>query len=131
MARRRYTWTLADMPQATVPADDPPPPAKVPAAPAAPAPAPVEAAARQRRPVAERRGRQPEPGLGGVADGLPARLDDPCRWPAEPTHIPRVAAGVPDRVARLRALGNAVVPQVVAEIGRAILAAEAETRRVA
>lgn len=31
-------------------------------------------------------------------------------WDAEPD-IPRVAAGIPDRVSRLKALGNAVVPQ--------------------
>jgi DNA (cytosine-5)-methyltransferase 1 len=41
-------------------------------------------------------------------------------WPG----TPRVARGVPDRVARLRALGNALVPQIVTLIGRAILAAE-------
>jgi hypothetical protein len=43
-----------------------------------------------------------------------------ARWLAEP-RVGRLAVGVPARVAKLRALGNAVVPQVVAEIGRAIL----------
>jgi DNA (cytosine-5)-methyltransferase 1 len=47
-------------------------------------------------------------------------------WPAEPG-IRRVADGFPGRVDRVRALGNAVVPQVAAMIGRAILAAEAQT----
>lgn len=41
-------------------------------------------------------------------------------WLAEPG-VGRVAHGVPRRVDRLRGLGNAVVPQVVAEIGRAII----------
>jgi DNA (cytosine-5)-methyltransferase 1 len=45
------------------------------------------------------------------------------KWLPEPD-VGRVAHGVPNRVDRLRALGNAVVPQVVAEIGRAILMAE-------
>jgi DNA (cytosine-5)-methyltransferase 1 len=40
-------------------------------------------------------------------------------WDTEPD-VGRVAHGVPSRVDRLRALGNAVVPQIVAEIGRAI-----------
>ena len=42
-------------------------------------------------------------------------------WLAEP-NVGRVAHGVPKRVDRLRALGNAVVPQVVEVIGRAIIA---------
>ena len=45
-------------------------------------------------------------------------------WASEP-NVGRVAHGVPARVDRLRALGNAVVPQVVEMIGRAILQAEA------
>ena len=41
-------------------------------------------------------------------------------WLPEP-NVGRVAHGVPRRVDRLKALGNAVVPQVVEQIGRAIL----------
>jgi DNA (cytosine-5)-methyltransferase 1 len=42
------------------------------------------------------------------------------KWLAEPD-VGRVANGVPNRVDRLKCLGNAVVPQVVEQIGRAIL----------
>ena len=45
-------------------------------------------------------------------------------WQTEPD-VGRVADGVPARVDRLRCLGNAVVPQVVAMIGAAILRWEA------
>jgi DNA (cytosine-5)-methyltransferase 1 len=44
-------------------------------------------------------------------------------WLPEPG-VGRVANGVPGRVDRLRSLGNAVVPQVVEVIGRAIMATE-------
>ena len=50
-------------------------------------------------------------GLGGI-------------WETEPD-VGRVADGVPSRVDRLRALGNAVVPQIPELIGHAILEAEA------
>ena len=48
------------------------------------------------------------------------------RWPVEPG-VGRVAHGVPRRVDRIRALGNAVVPQLVAEIGRSIMVAHERT----
>jgi DNA (cytosine-5)-methyltransferase 1 len=44
-------------------------------------------------------------------------------WGTEPD-VGRVAYGVPNRVDRLRALGNAVVPQIPEIIGRAIMNAE-------
>jgi len=57
--------------------------------------------------------------LGRSADGLPAWLDRP-RWPARPGEAqhawepPRTVAGrLPQRANRLKALGNAVVPQCV------------------
>jgi len=48
-------------------------------------------------------------------------------WSVEPD-VGRVAHGVPARVDRLRCLGNAVVPQVVEVIGRAIIAHEERNR---
>ena len=54
-----------------------------------------------------------QPGMGGVADGVSPWLDEP--------DIGRVATGVKNRSRRLKALGNAVVPQVVEQIGKAIL----------
>ena len=53
---------------------------------------------------------------GGATSG-------PSRWLPEPD-VGRVAHGVPSRVHRLKALGNAVVPKVVEKIGRAIMEAE-------
>lgn len=42
------------------------------------------------------------------------------QWPPEPP-VCRVANGIPGQVDRLRGLGNAVVPQIVEIIGRAII----------
>ena len=55
------------------------------------------------------------------APSLPA--ERPGRWAVEPG-LGRVADGVPARVDRLRALGNAVVPDVAEMIARALLAAD-------
>jgi DNA (cytosine-5)-methyltransferase 1 len=86
-------------------------------------------------------GPQPDLGCQAPADAGGARLQDGrpggleaqaayrsghghlrSRWSPEPG-VGRVAHGIPRRVDRLRGLGNAVVPQVVAEIGRAIMSA--------
>ncbi len=48
-------------------------------------------------------------------------------WEAEP-QLGRVAHGIPNRVDRLRCLGNAVVPQIVELIGRAIMQSEGVTQ---
>jgi DNA (cytosine-5)-methyltransferase 1 len=72
--------------------------------------------------------------LVGIPDGVPVGLDG-HRWPAPPGHgpdlgpqhewePPRVLPGrIPNRVPRVKALGNAVVPQVVEVIGRQLLEA--------
>lgn len=67
--------------------------------------------------------------MGGVLDGISARIDG-RKWPAgrgqqqydwEP---PRVKSGVKHRVARLKALGNAVVPEQIYPIFAAIMQIE-------
>lgn len=59
---------------------------------------------------------------GGQKRGTVAEF---CRWSFEPI-LDRVAYGLPNRVDRLSGLGNAVVPQVAYEIGRAIMAADSD-----
>ena len=71
----------------------------------------------------EHRQRHIEPGVGGMADGVSARLDGHFGFEVEP-EIPRVATGIPDRVNRLKALGNSIVPQIIRNIGLAILEEE-------
>jgi site-specific DNA-cytosine methylase len=64
-------------------------------------------------------GRKLEPCLGRMADGLPSWLDSDW-WQNEP-NIPRIAPrGVLNRVQRLKALGNAVVPAQIYPIFKAI-----------
>ena len=55
----------------------------------------------------------------------PARIKSFGWWAIEPD-VGRVAHGVPNRVDRLKQLGNAVVPQVVEIIGRAIMETKGE-----
>lgn len=64
--------------------------------------------------------RQPEPRLGGMADGLPDWLDSSL-WLEEPERVPRVATGIENRASRLKALGNSIVPQVAFLIGQAVM----------
>jgi DNA (cytosine-5)-methyltransferase 1 len=61
-----------------------------------------------------RRQREAASGLRGLPGA--ARI----HWASEPS-VGRVAHGVPNRVDRLRCLGNAIVPQVAEVIGRAIV----------
>lgn len=85
--------------------------------------APVQALQQFRSDRRRHRG-QAEPGLGGVADGLSYLLDG--YWQIEPD-VPRIVKDkLPNRAARIKALGNAVVPQQIYPILTAI--AEEERR---
>ena len=68
-------------------------------------------------------------GTTGKQDAGDVRESSGCSqggwWNIEPD-VGRVAHGIPNRVDRLKQLGNAVVPQVVEEIGRAIMKVEHE-----
>lgn len=68
------------------------------------------------------------PGLGDTLDGLPGWL---ARYwgPDWECGVPRVTSDATARVAKLKALGNAVVPQVAEYIGRLIVAADAKERK--
>ena len=56
--------------------------------------------------------------MGDMADGISRGLLR--HFDREPKHIPRVTTGEKDRGKKLKALGNSIVPQVVAEIFQAI-----------
>jgi DNA (cytosine-5)-methyltransferase 1 len=60
-------------------------------------------------------------------DGGARRASPGDRWTIEPD-VGRVAHGVPARVDRLRALGNAVVPQCAEVVGRRLLEIDAALR---
>jgi len=67
-------------------------------------------------------------GEGQIAIEQSSRFGDLRRgreWPVEPA-LPRMAHGVPNRVDRIKGLGNAVVPQLIQTIGELVLAADKE-----
>ena len=68
-----------------------------------------------RREDAERKGVDGHSGCCGATHGQSGE----ATWLPEP-NVGRVAHGVPNRVAKLRGLGNAIVPQVASEIIRCI-----------
>lgn len=57
--------------------------------------------------------------LGGMVDGLP-------KWMDEPPDIPRTTGSTKGRAARLKGLGNAIVPGIAQRIGETIKQCEAE-----
>ena len=59
------------------------------------------------------RGHAPLSRLGGMVDGL-------STWVDEPPGIPRTGPSVKGRAARLKGLGNAIVPQIAERIGQTI-----------
>ena len=59
--------------------------------------------------------------------GQSPRCEVTGNWNFEP-NVGRVANGIPNRVDRLRGLGNAIVPQIAYQIGKAIMEAENDNR---
>jgi DNA (cytosine-5)-methyltransferase 1 len=58
-------------------------------------------------------GRGTQPPLAGVADGIPAEMDGGLIWESEPVGVPRMIIHEKNWANRMKALGNAVVPQQV------------------
>lgn len=54
-----------------------------------------------------------KPGLGGMANGLPPKMDGRIIWQTEPPEVPRLTENGYNRADRLKSLGNAVVPAQV------------------
>lgn len=84
----------------------------------------AEYAGRERRTV--------EPRLGGMADGvsdwLELGMSVPGCWLPEPPGIPRITENKENRAARLKCLGNAVVPQQFYPVFRGIVLLESHRR---
>ena len=70
----------------------------------------------------EHRGRNIKSRICHLVDGLPTRMDGFDGWEREPADIPRVATGIKQRAARLKGLGNAIVPAIAMNIGLTIKA---------
>ena len=94
----------------------------------------------RREDVANSHGTRSEAGLSGQEpwqEGNSGELDhqghqqswreEVREWPAEPC-LGRVADGVPNRVDRIKGLGNAVVPQLIQAIGELVIEADREMR---
>ena len=64
--------------------------------------------------------KEPQPSTRKGVFGCDSSRGKPRIWEPEP-NVGRVADGVPNRSHRLKSLGNAVVPQVVEQIGKAIM----------
>ena len=67
-------------------------------------------------------------GQGQTAHEQPPRFGEFASggdWPPEPS-VGRMAHGVPNRVDRIKSLGNAVVPQLIQAIGELVIAADKE-----
>ena len=79
--------------------------------------------------ISKRSSKEQVPGIGNFSrESGRSGQDQPRRWSVEP-NVGRVANGVPRRSHRLKQLGNAVVPQVVEQIGKAIWSVEYGTNQ--
>lgn len=72
-------------------------------------------------PKGERQGQ-----LRGIERALKGEEERNIHWQGFESRVPRTADGISDRLERLRALGNSIVPQVSEWIGRRIVAAAEE-----